>query len=134
MDIQKVIEYWVKSSEDDLPVTVHLFASKDYHYALFFGHLYLEKLMKALVVQVKEEHAPRSHNLIYLAECANLTLSDSHREILARVNKYNLETRYPTDREQLRTLYTKDFTKAELKTIREMGKWLISQLKRKKTS
>ena len=53
----------------------------------------------ALVVQVKEEHAPRSHNLIYLAECANLTLSDSQREILTRVNKYNLETRYPVDRD-----------------------------------
>jgi HEPN domain-containing protein len=134
MDIKKVVEYWTTSAEDDLPVATHLFASNDYHYALFFGHLYLEKLMKALVVQVKEEHAPRSHNLIYLAECANLTLSDSQRKILTRVNKYNLETRYPADREALRTLYTKDFTQIELKTIQETGEWLNLQLNRKKTS
>jgi HEPN domain-containing protein len=134
MDIQKVVEYWTKSAQDDLPVTIHLFASKDYHYALFFGHLYLEKLMKALIVRVTEEHAPRSHNLIYLAECANLTLSDSQREILTRVNKYNLETRYPVDRDTLRDLYTMDFAKAELKIIQEMGEWLNLQLKRKKTS
>ncbi len=134
MDIQKVVAYWMTSAEDDLPVSMHLFASGDYHYALFFGHLYLEKLLKALIVQVKDEHAPRSHNLIYLAECADLKLSDSRREILTRVNKYNLETRYPMDRERLRDLYTKDFAKVELKAIQEMGKWLNSQLKRKKTS
>jgi HEPN domain-containing protein len=134
MDINKIVEYWTKSAQDDLPVTAHLLASKDYHYALFFGHLYLEKLMKALVAQVREEHAPRSHNLIYLAECADLSLSGFQREILARVNKYNLETRYPTDRETLRDLYTMEFAKAELEIIKEMGEWLNLQLQRKKTS
>ena len=134
MDIKKVITYWSDAAKDDWPVTDHLFASHDYHYALFFGHLYLEKLMKALVVQVREEHAPRSHNLIYLAERADLTISDSQREILTRVNKYNLETRYPADREALRDFYTSEFTKAELKVIREMGEWLNLQLTHKKAS
>ena len=134
MNIEKIVAYWSDAAQDDWPVTGHLFASHDYHYALFFGHLYLEKLMKALVVQVREEHAPRSHNLIYLAERASLTISDSQREILARVNKYNLETRYPADREALHDFYTSEFTEVELKVIREMGKWLSSQLTHKKTS
>ena len=65
---------------------------------------YLEKLLKALAVQVREEHAPRSHNLIYLAERADLTISGSQREILTRANKYNLEPRYPEERTVLRNL------------------------------
>ncbi len=134
MNIEKIVVFWAESAKDDWPVAEHLFTSHDYHYSLFFGHLYLEKLMKALVVQVSKEHAPRSHNLLYLAERASLTISDSKREILARVNKYNLETRYPEDREALHDFYTPDFAKTELKVIWEMGEWLNSQLSHKKAS
>lgn len=43
----------IQESQDDLN-----------HYVLFFCHLYLEKLLKALVVQTTGSHAPRTHNLL----------------------------------------------------------------------
>ena len=43
MNVEKVVAHWAGSAEDDWPVVNHLFASEDYHYALFFGHLYLER-------------------------------------------------------------------------------------------
>jgi len=132
VNVAEVVKYWLESAEDDWPVTSHLFASGDYHYALFFGHLYLEKLLKGLVVQVTGQHAPRSHNLIYLSERADLTISVNQRKILVRVTNYNLETRYPEERAILRKRYTKDFTEAELKVIEETGRWLKSGLKQKK--
>ena len=67
MNVGEVVQYWLGLAEGDWPVTEHLFISGDYHYALFFGHLYLEKLLKALVVQATGEHAPRTHNLSVLA-------------------------------------------------------------------
>jgi HEPN domain-containing protein len=57
MNVDEVVEYWLELAEADWPVVDHLFASGDYNYALFLGHLYLEKLLKALVVKVTQHHA-----------------------------------------------------------------------------
>lgn len=53
----------------------HLFDQRDYVHALFFAHLYLEKLLKALVVQNTELHSPYGYRLRALAQEANLPLT-----------------------------------------------------------
>jgi len=42
-------------------VSVAMFQTEKYPYALFFGHLAIEKLLKALVVKQTKEHAPYTH-------------------------------------------------------------------------
>ena len=132
MNVDEVVQYWLELAEEDWPVAEHLLVSGDYHYALFFGHLYLEKLLKALVVSVTKQHAPRTHNLLFLAERADLTLSEDKRDMLMRVTAYNIETRYPEERAAARRRYTREYTEAELKVIHEVGEWLKSKLKREK--
>ncbi len=127
MNVAEVANYWLRSAEADWPVVNHLIASGDYHYALFFAHLYIEKLLKGLVVQSTGEHAPRTHNLLILAERASLALSDDRRQQLVRITAYNMETRYPEDRSLLRERYSRQFTKSEIKVIQEVGSWLKSQ-------
>jgi HEPN domain-containing protein len=129
MNVGEVVQYWLESAEDDWPVAEHLLTSGDYHYALFFGHLYLEKLLKALVVQATGEHAPRAHNLLLLAERASLVVPENRREILVRVTGYNIEARYPEIHPSGRRRYTSAYTEMELKVIREVGEWLKSELK-----
>ena len=128
MDVNQVVRYWQNAAEDDWPVVNHLLASGDYHYALFFGHLYIEKLLKALVVRRTDAHAPRTHNLLMLAKRANLDLSDERRAQLLRLTAYNLETRYPEERASLRSRYTKTYTETEIETIQEIGEWIKSEL------
>lgn len=94
MNFDKVIQYWTESAEEDWLVVEHLFDSGDYRHALFFGNLFLEKLLKALVVQARREHAPRTHNLLFLAERAGLALTEEQHNTLLRVTAYNIETRY----------------------------------------
>ncbi|NOX63994.1 MAG: HEPN domain-containing protein [Chloroflexi bacterium] len=129
MNVAEVVQYWMQAAEDDWPVINHLFDSGDYHYALFFGHLYIEKMLKALVVQQTRKHAPRTHNLLMLAERAGLDLSDERRIQLLRLTGYNLETRYPEDRASLRNRFTKRYTKDEIKIIQEIGEWIKAELK-----
>lgn len=50
MEIQRVKKYWVDEAGEALKVAGHLFEKQDFSYALFFGHLALEKLLKALYV------------------------------------------------------------------------------------
>ena len=42
---EKTIKYWEESASYDLETAESLFQSKRYPYALFFGHLALEKLL-----------------------------------------------------------------------------------------
>ncbi|MBW8050902.1 MAG: HEPN domain-containing protein [Cytophagales bacterium] len=44
MDTQKITTHWIESSDKDFETMNHLFQTKDYHWALFLGHLVIEKL------------------------------------------------------------------------------------------
>ncbi len=55
----------------------------------------IEKAIKAHVVKKINEIAPRSHNLIYLSEKANLEFSDDNEIFLGILMKYQLQGRYP---------------------------------------
>ena len=39
MKKDEIIQYWIKSSDEDFEVMIDLFNLKKYSYALFFGHL-----------------------------------------------------------------------------------------------
>ena len=56
-DIGKTVSYWLESAKYDLGVANAMFKAMKYPYALFMGHLALEKLLKALAVkQTKAMH------------------------------------------------------------------------------
>ena len=48
---------------------------RDFLMLSFFGHLAIEKALKALVVKESGEHAPYSHSLVILAQKANIELT-----------------------------------------------------------
>jgi len=62
-DVEKTVSYWLESAEYDFDTAESLFQIEKYPYALFFGHLALEKLLKALVVKTTRQHAPYTHSL-----------------------------------------------------------------------
>lgn len=64
-------------------------------HGLFFVHLTLEKILKAPVCLQTKDLAPRIHNLIRLAELAELNLDPRQRELLAEINIFNIQDRYP---------------------------------------
>lgn len=48
MDNINLMEYWLKSSDEDYNVMNFLYNGKKNSYSLFFGHLVIEKLLKGL--------------------------------------------------------------------------------------
>jgi len=124
VDVEKVVQYWLTTAADDLTAAEHLFQNGDYTHALFFAHLYLEKMLKARVVRATGEHAPISHNLRYLAERASLELSTKQLAFLARVTEYAIRMRYPDMELQFKCQCTQEFCAAELKEIKEFGTWI----------
>jgi HEPN domain-containing protein len=64
-------------------------------HGLFLAHLAVEKTVKAHVCRVTGGLAPMIHNLVRLAEAAGLDITDEQRDLMAEVNEFNIEGRYP---------------------------------------
>ena len=115
-------------AEEDISVARQLFKAKKYAYALFFCHLAIEKMLKAVVVKKTQDHASWTHNLPFLAGRANLALDKSDMEFLAEMTRWNLEARYPSDIETLKKSATNLEVQGKFKRTEEFLKWLKKQL------
>lgn len=106
----ELITYWTKSSRAKLKTMKSLYASRRYADCLFFGHLTLERVIKAYVVKTTKEHAPRSHNLPYLVKLGGLHLDVRELELLEDVDTFNMAARYPDTKLSFYRKCTKKFT------------------------
>lgn len=127
-DVQKTVGYWIAESEEALRVADHLQKMGDHAYALFFGHLALEKILKALYVSRHGEHAPPIHNLLRLAKLTGLQADEAKAEALTRITAFSIDSRYPDMEGQFRSKCTPEFTAAQMRLIREHYVWVRSRL------
>ena len=91
---------------------------KHYLEALFFGHLALEKLLKAKIVKITKKDPIYSHDLIILAKYARIKLTEEDIDFLARVNVYNIRARYQDYKRSLYKRANKQFTDKEFAKIK----------------
>lgn len=66
-DINEVVVHWLKSADQNYATMKNLVGSKDYDWALFMGHLVLEKTLKALYVKRLQKYAIFSHDLLRIS-------------------------------------------------------------------
>ncbi len=45
INVEKIVNHWIKSSDDDFDTMNFLFQSEKYNWALFLGHISTEKLL-----------------------------------------------------------------------------------------
>ena len=124
LDIASIKSYWIKEADEALIVAEHLIEKEDYSYSLFFGHLALEKMLKAIYVDNNNDHAPPIHNLQRLAKLAKLALDEDKKGKLLKITSFNIESRYPDIKRSFRKKCTKDFTQGQMEIIKEIFQWL----------
>ena len=125
VDILKHIDQWRRGAEEDFGVATKLIKEKRVRHGLFFLHLSVEKLIKAHVCKRTSDLPPRIHNLVRLAEIASLEINQEQLDLLADLNSFNIEGRYPEfDLPQPNLAEAKDY----VKRTEEMFQWLIHQL------
>ncbi len=129
MDKKQSIDYWLNSAAHDLDVAETLFQNEKYDWCLFIGHLVIEKVLKAFCVRDIGKSPPRVHNLLNLAEKTTLNLSEEQKQLLGEITRFNIEARYPDYKQDFYKLCTKEFTEEYFVKIKEMYKWLLSQMK-----
>jgi HEPN domain-containing protein len=127
-DVDQIQTFWLTEAEEALQVADHLMEKADYSYALFFGHLAIEKLLKALYAVRVQQHAPPIHNLVRLAKGAGLELDEARTDALITITAFNLEARYPDMKRGFRQKCTPEYTAKQMTLIKELFAWLQSQL------
>ena len=129
MNKEEHIRYWVDTAENDWDIVNTLYDAGKYVYSLFFAHLVLEKLSKAIWVKDNElNFPPKVHNIVYILEQTSLELTVEQRKFLVIMNDFQLEGRYPDYKQQIFNLLTKERTDNILSSVRETREWLLKKL------
>ena len=127
---RQLINHWKEGSKVSIQLAHDVYASKYYDHALFCGHLALEKILKALVAEVINDHAPRSHDLLYLAGLARIDLDMEQQQQLTAITAFNVEGRYHEEKLEFHRHVTQSFAMEWLKKITKLHLWLLKHLEK----
>ena len=128
MEKSIVIESWINSSDKDFATMNDMYKTSHYNWALFMGHLCIEKLLKALYMKTMGEHPPYIHDLRRLAEKSNLALTEEQQIQLDSITRFNIRARYDDYKQSFYKLCTVDFTDQWIIKIKECRSWIKQML------
>lgn len=126
MNSVDLMNYWIESSDRDYESMKKNFETEQYRWALFIGHLTIEKLLKAIYakVNINNPYPPKIHNLNILAERANIEVDKEKAKILMICNSFNISARYEDYKNEFYERCTKEYTIEQIKNIEEVRTWL----------
>lgn len=131
-DYKKLVKYWQETAEYDYVTMKSLYKSKRYASCLFFSHIVLEKILKALVVEKTKKQALYTHDLVRLQELSGIEFEEKEMDLLNKVNDFNIRARYPERKLQFYKLCTKEYVDKFWREIGKFYKKLCQELKQKK--
>lgn len=120
MNVQVQIEHWKNGSAEAIETAELLLAGGRYVHCLFFCHLSLEKALKAELVRHTNDFAPKTHNLLRLAELVGLDLTEELRVDLTTLTNFCMEGRYS---QSIEFNPDEDITSHWFNRTKELLKW-----------
>lgn len=125
MNKELQIKYWLDGSTEDIRTAQVLIERERLLHGLFFCHLAMEKILKAVYVKITNDFAPKTHNLLYLCEICGIELTEEKMTFYAILMKYQITGRYPDNSGFIPDLST--VMQYYDKTVEEM-EWLKRKL------
>ena len=121
MTKEEHILYWAKQVEEDFDCANVLYQAKHFAQSLFWAHLALEKLSKALWIKTNEGISPPFvHNLLRLIIQTNEQFSEEQLQFINEMNAFQIKGRYPDYVESLEETVTKDICEEYLTKTKKM--------------
>lgn len=126
VNVEKIVKHWIDGSKNDFEAAKVLFEKQLYPQCLFFCHLSVEKVIKALVIHNTKDIPPYIHDLRRLAQVAKLDLPESRLKILDILFSFNVAGRYPEEKVDFYKKYSKKKkdTQVYLRVSNELMLWL----------
>ena len=94
---------------------------------LFFCHLSLEKVLKALYIEKFDDMPEKTHSLVLLVELLELEPPQHLIDSLIVINRLGITGRYPHNLEKMLEQYTKVQTRKILDETKEILTWLMQK-------
>jgi len=110
MTQQEAMDIWIEGYKDALDTAQKLFSSKKFNHSLFFLHLALEKILKAVYIFKKDEAPPYTHDLVTLAEKCLINMSNEEKVQLTEISEFNVSARYEDYKLQMYKKATEEYT------------------------
>ncbi len=127
-DRDHIVNYWIEASDKDFKTMLDLYQTQNNNWALFMGHLVIEKLLKALYVKSKGEFPPMIHDLRRICESAEIDLDVSQQTLLDSISRFNIKARYDDYKQSFYQLCTDSFTAEWLEKIKDCRLWIKAML------
>ena len=126
-----LMDYWIESSDEDYNVMLDLKEKNRNTYCLFFWQMVIEKVLKALYAKNNKgaPYAPKTHDLLYLAEKLNLELTEEQEVTLNEITTFNLSTRYDDYKRAFYNKCTNEYTEEQINKIKGVKAWIEIMLK-----
>ena len=118
--------YWFESAKETIKIATDTFKLKHYDWSLFFWHLVIEKTLKGIITKQRKV-PPASHDLLKLANFADLSLDSSKEAQLSEISTYNLEARYDDYKHSFYKKATESYTRKWVNICKELYLWLLKQ-------
>ncbi|MFZ4456663.1 MAG: HEPN domain-containing protein [Bacteroidales bacterium] len=127
-DIQRISNAWIESADKDYKTMLDLYKTKNNSWALFMGHLVIEKLLKALFVKTKGDYPPLIHDLRRICEKADVKLDMEQQIVLDSISRFNINARYDDYKQSFYKLCTDNFTSEWIEKIETCRLWIKEKL------
>lgn len=124
IDFEKIKKLWIDTSDQDFNTMINLFNTGDYHWALFIGHIVIERLLKAYYVQERNDHPPFTHDLLRTAKLAELNIDNEKSDWLDTITTFNINARYDSYKEEFYKKCTYDYAGLWITRIKELREWI----------
>ena len=123
------IAYWMNAADQNWQEVGAMFTAGTYVPCLFWAHLTIEKLAKALWVQDNVgDTPPFTHNIARLLVDTTLVLTPAQATFTQQLNTFQLEGRYESYTVNLRQQATQAFTQTVLHDATDLRQCLLNQL------
>jgi len=121
MTKEEHIQYWTKQVDEDFDCAEVLYQANHFAQSLFWAHLTLEKLSKALWIKTNAGNTPPFvHNLLRLITLTNESFNDEQLQFFTEMNMFQTKGRYPDYAENLEETVTQGICEEYLNKTREM--------------
>ena len=122
--------YWLDIADYDLETAEAMYTTGRRLYVAFMCHQVIEKTLKAYWCGTQPEDPPYTHNHKRLADGCGLyeKLDDSQKDFLNTITNYNIEARYPENKEALSLALTLETCRDLIDETKQLQQWIKEQL------
>jgi len=124
------VQYWLDIANYDLDTAEAMHQTGRWLYVAFMCHQVIEKTLKAYWCATQPTDPPYTHSHQRLATGCGLydLMNDDQRDFLDAITNYNIEARYPEDKEELARTLTPQTCRHIIDETKQMQQWIEEHL------